>query len=94
MRSKLFLGIIMRVSIIAIVAVICNSIMLGSVLGVSAATAARIIAAAYKAYKAGKSIKTAISAVTGPGALVWLAVDFLIGVGINKAMDSSWAAAA
>lgn len=72
----------------------CGSIMLGSILCVSTSTAVRIITAAYKAYRAGTSIRTAIAGFTGFGALLSLALDFLIGIGISKAMNSTWVAAA
>lgn len=71
-----------------------GSVALAAALGVSGSTAARIISAAYKAYKAGKSVKNAVAAFTGWGALLWIAIDFLIGFGISKAMNSTWAQSA
>ncbi|MGX7112243.1 hypothetical protein [Gemella cuniculi] len=94
MDKKRMLGFAGRLVVFATLITVSGSVMLGSILGVSASTAARIIAAAYKAYKAGRSIKAAIAAFTGPGALLWLAVDFLLGIGLGKALGSSWAAAA
>ena len=94
MEKKVVLNIASRLVLFGVFCSFAGSVMLGSILGVSATTAARIIYSAYKAYKAGKSIKLAVAAFTGPGALAWLAVDFLIGVGIGKALNSSWAASA
>ena len=70
---------------------ITGSALIGGLLGVTAAEAARILYAIYKAYKSGKSIKAAVGAVTGgSGFVVWLIVDAILGVGINLIMGSSW----
>ena len=68
-----------------------GSALIGGLLGVTAGQAARMIAAIYKAYKSGKSIKAAVGAITGgSGFIVWLIVDAILGVGINFIMGSSW----
>lgn len=68
-----------------------GSALIGALLGVSATTAARMIASIYKAYKSGKSIKAAVGAVTGgSGFIIWLIVDAIVAVGINFIMGSSW----
>lgn len=94
MNSKRVINMMARISLLVVMSVSCGSIMLGAALGVSMSTAVRIIATAYKAYKAGTSIKAAIATFIGPGALLGLAVDFLIGMGVSKALNSTWAAAA
>lgn len=67
-----------------------KSMLLAALLCVSASTAARIAAAAYSAYKAGRSIRAAVAVFTGPGALAWMAVDFLIGWGIGRVFATTW----
>ena len=94
MNIKKLFFIAFRLVVLSILVVISGSVMLGSILGVSIITASKIITAAYQAYKAGRSIKVAIAAFTGPGALLWLAFDFIVGVGIAKVLGSSWAISA
>ncbi len=67
-----------------------KSVLLAALLCVSVSTATRIAAAAYTAYKAGRSIRAAVAVFTGPGALAWMAVDFLIGWGIGRVFSSGW----
>ena len=69
---------------------IAQTALLASALGVSVATAARVAWAAYNAYRAGRSIRVAVSAVLGGGALVWIAIDFIIGWGAAQVVSQSW----
>lgn len=80
---------IMVYSLIIILAFSTQSVLLGGALGVSISTATRIAHTAYRAYRAGKNIRTAVSSILGPGALAWIAVDFIIGYGVGRLLKSS-----
>jgi hypothetical protein len=67
-----------------------HSVLLASSLGVSVTKAGEIARMAYRAYKAGKSISEAVSVVTGPGAIVDIAVQILLGWGVSHVLGSHW----
>ncbi|WEV54225.1 hypothetical protein OZX65_05725 [Leuconostocaceae bacterium ESL0723] len=64
--------------------------LLASTLGISAAKASSIITAVYRAYKAGSSMAAAVSAITGPGFLVEMALNIIFSFGIQQALNSNW----
>lgn len=85
-KTELIISAVASLSILALV----HMPLLAASLGVSAAKAASIISAAYKAWKTGTSIATAISAVTGPGFLVDMAINILFTYGVQQALNSAW----
>jgi hypothetical protein len=94
MSKKNLMLLSAKIALFAILLFISGSVMLSSLLGVSLSTAVEIIEVAYIAHRSGRSVKLAIQGLLGPAALVHIAIDFLIGVGISKAFHSTWAASA
>lgn len=75
-------------SVIGILFALTGSSLIASVLGTSAAKVGQVLTIAYRAYKAGSSIRTAISAAMGPGAAIGFLVSVVAGYGFSAILGS------
>ncbi|MCH4259989.1 MAG: hypothetical protein LKF87_13785 [Clostridium tyrobutyricum] len=81
-KIALLLGIMLFVFFIT------HSTLIASILGTSVLKVGEILAVVYRAYRAGASIRAAVTAALGPGAAVGFLVSILVGYGISAVMGS------
>lgn len=79
---------VLSLAIMFFVFIITGSSLIAAVLGTTVLKVGEVLKVIYDAYRAGRSISAAVSAVMGPGAAAGFLISVLVGYGISVVMNS------